>query len=104
MLSLRRLLRPPKGHFFQAVEIAFGIDEGRGEMAVPEHIGNGLKRMTFLEHSGGKAMPEGMSALARNLDPRGPQVTLNNGGKRVGMCKSVIGGTGGQRWGSGLAS
>ena len=54
-------------------------------MAVAEHIGNRLKRMTLLEHSGGKAVPKGMRALARKLDPRFTQVALNNGGKRVGM-------------------
>lgn len=48
-------------------------------MAMPEHIGNGLERMTLLEHSGGKAMPKGMRAVARKLDPRFAQATLNNG-------------------------
>jgi hypothetical protein len=66
-------------------------------MAVPEHIGNRLKRMTLLEHSGGKAMPKGMRALARDLDTRFAQVTLNHGGKRVGTHKSVIGRTGCQK-------
>jgi hypothetical protein len=50
----------------QAVEIDFGVNKGRAEMAVAEHIGNRLKRMTLLEHSGGKAVPKGMRALARN--------------------------------------
>jgi hypothetical protein len=81
----------------QAVEVDFGIDEGSGEMAMPEHIGDGLKRMAFLEHSSCEAMPKGVRAFAPDLDTRGPQVTLNNGGKRVGMPKSVIGRTAGQK-------
>ena len=66
-------------------------------MAMPEHIGDGLKRMAFLEHSSCEAMAEAVRALAPDLDTRGPQVTLDNGGKRVGMHKGVIGRTGGQK-------
>ena len=54
-------------------------------MAVAEHIGDRLKRMALLEHSGCKAVAKGVRALAPDLDPRCSQVALNNGGKRVGM-------------------
>lgn len=39
-------------------------------MAMPEHIGDGLKRMAFLEHAGGKAMAQRIIIVLTNSLPR----------------------------------
>ena len=70
--SWGHLLRPFQGHLLQGVKIDLGIDEGGAEMAMAEHVGNCLQRMTLMEHAGGKAMPKGMCALAGELDARSP--------------------------------
>ena len=46
-------------------------------MAVSEHIGDGLERISLCEHPGGKAMAEDMCALACDLDARGPDVMVD---------------------------
>jgi hypothetical protein len=48
-------------------------------MAMAEYVGDFFQRMALVEHSGGKAMPKGMCALAGELDARSLDATLNDG-------------------------
>ena len=58
--SYSHLLWPLKGHLLQGIEVHLGVDEGGLKMAMAEHVGDCLQAMTFVKHSGGKAMPKGM--------------------------------------------
>lgn len=62
-----------------------------------QNIGNGLERMTLLEHPGGKGMTKDMGALVGDVDSCGPDATINDGGKRAGAGKRVIRGSRGQK-------
>ena len=62
-----------------------------------EYIRDGLQRMPLVEHAGGKAMPEGMCALAEDLDARSPDMTLHNRRRGAGMSQRVIGRAAGQK-------
>ena len=66
-------------------------------MAMAEYLSHGLQRVPLLEHAGGKAMPEGMCALAEDLDARSPDMTLHNRRKGAGMSQRVIGRAAGQK-------
>ena len=57
--------------------IYIGIDKCTLQMAVSEHIGDGLERMSLCEHPGGKTVAEDMRALACDLDARDPDVVVD---------------------------
>jgi hypothetical protein len=66
---------------FQGVELHLGIDEGGAEMAMAEHVRNGLQGMTLMEHSGGEAVPKGMCTIARGVNTRSSDVPIYDGRK-----------------------
>ena len=59
-------------------------------MAVPEHIGDGLERMSLCEHPGGKAVAEDMRTLACNLDARGPDVVVDPVRQYTAVLESMV--------------